>query len=148
MRTQLNETITKTTSYTVTLGVTLLLAGSWCAGAQDALFTSERNCTADVLSLCARVMPGGGRVLSCLHVHLSELSVGCSTILSKASWTAKECAVDIREFCPHATFGNISNCLEAHLGGASASCKSALAFMASPASRYRGESRAGSAHLL
>jgi hypothetical protein len=122
-----------TTFCAVALGATLLLAGTWSAGAQDALFTSERDCTADVLSLCARVMPGGGRVLSCLHVHVSELSVGCSTILSKASWTAKECALDIREFCPHATFGNISNCLESHLGEASASCKAALAFMASPA---------------
>jgi hypothetical protein len=122
-----------TTFCAVALGATLLLAGTWNAGAQDALFTSERDCTADVLSLCARVMPGGGRVLSCLHVHVSELSVGCSTILSKASWTAKECALDIREFCPHATFGNISNCLESHLGEASASCKAALAFMASPA---------------
>ena len=123
----------KMTSYAVALGATLLLAGSWRAAAQDALFTSERNCTADVLSLCARVMPGGGRVLGCLHLHVSELSVGCSTILSKASWTAKECAANIREFCPHATFGNISNCLEAHLSEASASCKAALAFMASPA---------------
>jgi hypothetical protein len=54
-------------------------------------------------------------------------------MLSKAYWTAKECAVDIREFCPHATFGNISNCLRPHLGEASESCKAALAFMASPA---------------
>jgi hypothetical protein len=127
------DAIKKTRSCAVALGATLLLAGSWRAAAQDALFTSERNCTADVLSLCAGVMPGSGRVLSCLHMHVSELSVGCSTILSKASWTAKECAANIREFCPHATFGNISNCLEAHLSEASASCKAALAFMASPA---------------
>jgi hypothetical protein len=123
----------RATSHAIVFGATLLLAGSWRAGAQDALFTSERDCTADVLSLCARVMPGGGRVLGCLHVHVGELSVGCSTILSKASWTAKECANDIRQFCPHATFGNISNCLKPHLGEASASCKAALAFMASPA---------------
>jgi hypothetical protein len=123
----------KATFCAVALGAMLLLAGSGRVGAQDALFTSERDCTADVLSLCAGVMPGSGRVLGFLHMHVSELSVGCSTILSKASWTAKECAVDIREFCPHATFGNISSCLEAHLGGASASCKAALAFMASPA---------------
>jgi hypothetical protein len=115
------------------VGATLLLAGSWRISAQDALFTSERDCTADVWSLCARVMPGGGRVLGCLHSHLSELSVGCSTILSKASWTAQECAIDIREFCPHATFGNISDCLKPHLDEASSTCKSALTFMASPA---------------
>jgi hypothetical protein len=123
----------RTTLYAIVVGASLLLAGSWRAGAQDALFTSERDCTADVWSLCARVMPGSGRVLGCLHAHVSELSVGCSTILSKASWTAQECANDIRQFCPHVTFGNISNCLDPHLDVASASCKSALAFMASPA---------------
>jgi hypothetical protein len=127
------DAVVKTTSWAVALGATLLLPGSWRVAAQDALFTSERDCTADVLSLCERVMPGSGRVLGCLHMHVRELSVGCSTILSKASWTAKECADDIREFCPHAPFGNVSSCLQAHLGEASASCRSALAFMASPA---------------
>jgi hypothetical protein len=121
----------------VGIGVTLLLIGSRPAGAQDALFTSERDCTTDVKSLCARVMPGGGRVLGCLHLHVSELSVGCSTILSKASWTAQNSARDIREFCPNMTFGNISNCLKPHLDEASASCKSALAFMVSPAADRR-----------
>ena len=33
-----------------------------------------------------------GRVLACLQSHISELSVGCSSILSKAAWVAKECA--------------------------------------------------------
>src|SRR6478672_10632270 len=97
------------TFYAAVLSATLLLAGSSRLAAQDALFTSERDCTADVLSLCARVMPGGGRVFGCLHLHVSELSVGCSTILSKASWTAEECANNIRQFCPHATFGTIKN---------------------------------------
>jgi hypothetical protein len=127
----------RTTVCMVGLAVTLVLIGSWPAGAQDALFTSERDCTTDVQSLCARVMPAGGRVLGCLHLYVSELSVGCSTILSKASWTAQECASDIREFCPHTTFGNISNCLKPHLKEASATCKSALAFMVSPAADRR-----------
>jgi hypothetical protein len=126
----------RTTFNAVAIGAMFALGGSW-ADAQDALFTSERDCTADVWSLCPRVMPGGGRVLGCLHLHVSELSVGCSTILAKASWTAQECANDIGQFCAHATFGEISDCLKPHLDEASVSCKSALAFMASPAAdRY------------
>jgi hypothetical protein len=126
----------RTTLNAAAIGAMFALCGPW-ADAQDALFTSERDCTADVWSLCPRVMPGGGRVLGCLHLHVSELSVGCSTILAKASWTATECANDIRQFCPRATFGKISNCLNLHLDEASASCKSALAFMASAAAgRY------------
>jgi hypothetical protein len=127
----------KTTLYAVALGAALLLTGSVGASAQEGLFTSERDCTTDVQSLCAGVKPGGGRVLACLQSHVSDLSVGCSTILSKAIWVARECAGDIHQFCPTATFGNVSDCMRPHLGEASATCKSALAFMASPAAdRY------------
>ena len=128
----------KTTFYAAAFGATLLLTGSWGASAQEGgLFATERDCATDIQSLCAGVKPGGGRVLACLQSHAGELSVGCSTILSKAAWTAKECASDIRQFCPNATFGNISECMKPHLGEASANCKSALAFMASPAAdRY------------
>jgi hypothetical protein len=122
---------------TIALGAGLLLTDSRSAGAQEGLFTSERDCSGDVGSLCAGVKPGGGRVLACLQSHVSELSVGCSTILSKAVWTAQQCAGDIRQFCPSATFGNISECMKPHLGEVSGTCKSALAFMASPAAdRY------------
>jgi hypothetical protein len=49
----------RTTFCAVALGATLLPAGSWRVAAQDALFTSERDCTADVLSL--RLRRRGGR---------------------------------------------------------------------------------------
>jgi hypothetical protein len=117
----------------------MLLAGSWGASAQEGLFTSMRDCTTDIQSLCAGVKPGGGRVLACLqqHVAAGQLSVGCSTILSKAIWVAKECAGDIRQFCPSATYANVGECMQPHLGQTSGTCQSALAFMASPAAdRY------------
>jgi hypothetical protein len=123
--------------FAIALGAGLLLAGSLGASAQEELFTSERDCTTDVQSLCAGVKPGSGRILACLQSHVGELSVGCSTILSKAAWTAKECASDIRQFCPGATFGSISDRLKPHLGEASDTCRSALAFVASSAAdRY------------
>ena len=127
----------KTAFTTIALGAALLLTGSRGAGAQEGLFTSERDCAVDVKSLCANVQPGGGRVLACLQSHVGDLSVGCSTILSKAIWTAQQCAGDIHQFCPTATFGNVSDCMRPHLGEVSGTCKSALAFMASPAAdRY------------
>ncbi len=122
---------------TIALGAALLLADTCSANAQEGLFTSERDCTTDVQSLCADVKPGGGRVLACLQSHVGELSVGCSTILSKAIWTAQQCAGDIHQFCRTATFGNVSDCMRPRLGEVSGNCKSALAFMASPAAdRY------------
>ena len=92
---------------TIALGAALLLTGTGSAGAQEGLFTSERDCTTDVSSLCAGVKPGHGAVLACLQSHVGDLSVGCSTILSKAIWTAQQCAGDIHQFCPTATFGSV-----------------------------------------
>ena len=128
----------KTTFYAVAFGAGLLLTGSFGASAQGlGIFDTERDCSTDVQSLCAGVKPGGGRVLACLQSHVGELSVGCSTILSKAIWTAQQCAGDIREFCPNATYSNVGDCMRPHLGQASDTCRSALAFMASPAAdRY------------
>jgi hypothetical protein len=127
----------RTAVTTVALGAALLLTGSWGARAQEGLFTSERDCTTDVQSLCANVKPGGGRVLACLQSHVGDLSVGCSTILSKAIWTAQQCAGDIHQFCPTATFGSVGDCMKPHLGEVSGTCKAAMAFMASPAAdRY------------
>ena len=131
----------KTTIYAVALGAAMLLTGSWGASAQEGLglFATQRECTADIQSLCAGVKAGGGRILACLqqHVAAGQLSVGCSTILSKAIWVAKECAGDIRQFCPTATYETVGDCMRPNLGKASATCQSALAFMASPAAdRY------------
>jgi hypothetical protein len=131
------DAIMKTAFYAFAVGGALLFTGSVGARAQEGLFTSERDCTSDVQSLCAGVKPGHGHVMACLQTHVGELSVGCSTILSKAAWTAEQCAADIRQFCPNAAVGNISDCMKPHLGEASAACRSALAFMASPAAdRY------------
>ena len=122
---------------TIALGAALLLAGAGSAGAQEGLFTSERDCTTDVSALCAGVKPGGGRVLACLQSHVGDLSVGCSTILSKAIWTAQQCSGDIHHFCPTATFGSVGDCMRPHLAETSGTCKAAMAFMASPAAdRY------------
>ena len=131
----------KTMFYALAFGAGLVFTGSWGASAQEGLglFATQRECTADIQSLCAGVKAGGGRILACLqqHVAAGELSVGCSTILSKAIWVAKECAGDIRQFCPTATYETVGDCMRPHLGQSSATCQSALAFMASPAAdRY------------
>ena len=131
----------KRTFYALAFGAGLLLTGSWGASAQEGLglFATQRECTADIESLCAGVKAGGGRILACLqqHVAAGELSVGCSTILSKAIWVAKECAGDVRHVCPTATYETVGDCMRPHLGQSSATCQSALAFMASPAAdRY------------
>src|SRR3984885_5833106 len=109
--------------HTVALGAALLLTGTGSAGAQEGLFTSERDCTTDVSSLCAGVKPGGGRVLACLQSHVGDLSVGCSTILSKALLTAQEWLRGHQQFCPPAPVGKGPGRNEPALRRVSGTCK-------------------------
>ena len=65
--------------------------------------------------------------------HMDKLSVGCSERLSKALWLGSECSADIEHFCKKAKYGEIADCMRPHFGDVSEVCKSALAFIASPA---------------
>ena len=122
----------RTALYTVALGAALLLTGTGSAGAQEGLglFATERDCTT-ISSPCARASSPAEDAFSpvCSRMSAGDLSVGCSTILSKAIWTAQQCAGDIQQFCPSATYGNVGDCMRPHLGEASGPCRSALAFM-------------------
>ena len=122
------------------LGAALLLTGSWDARAQEGAGVfdqAERTCNTDVRALCAGVQPGGGRVLACLQSHIGQINTNCSSVLAKAIWVARECAGDIKQFCPNATYATVGDCMRPNLGKASATCQSALAYIASPAAdRY------------
>jgi hypothetical protein len=117
----------KTTSYAIALGIAVVLSGSTTA------FSARHVCTTDLKSLCAGITPGEGRIHACIQSHIGELSVGCAAILSKAAWTAKECAADIKQFCPTAKYGGVANCMRPHLGEVSDQCKAAITYIVSPA---------------
>ena len=70
----------KTAFYTVALGAALLLTGSR-RGRAGRVFTSERDCTVDVKSLCAGVAPGEGHILACLQSHMS----------ANSPWAVRQC---------------------------------------------------------
>jgi hypothetical protein len=118
----------KTAFYAFALCSALVLAASTAP-----VQAEDRDCAVDLKSLCAGITPGGGRVHACIQAHISELSVGCSSRLSKAAWVAKECAGDIQHFCPDAKVGDVKDCMQPHLGETSDQCKAAVAFIASPA---------------
>ena len=122
----------KTAFTTVALGAALLLTGSWGAGAQEGLFTSERDCTTDV-SPCARASARRRARSRLLAVPCQRTLRGLFDNSVEGHLGRQECAGDIHQFCPTATFGTVSDCMRPHLGEASDTCKSALAFMASPA---------------
>jgi hypothetical protein len=118
----------KTAFYAVALGVALVLTASTAS-----VQAEDRDCTVDLKSLCADIAPGAGHIRACIEAHMSQLSVGCSSRLSKAAWVFSECHADIQHFCPEATYGNIADCMRGHLGETSDQCRNAMAFIASPA---------------
>ena len=118
----------KTAFYAFALGAALFLTASTAA-----VQAEDRDCTVDLKSLCAGVAPGGGHVHACIESHISELSLGCSSRLSKAAWVFSECHADVHHFCPDAKYGGIADCMRPHLGEVGDQCKRAMAFIASPA---------------
>ncbi len=89
----------KTTFYAVALGAALVLTA-----ATASVQAEDRDCTVDLKSMCAGIAPGEGHIRACIQAHMSELSVGCSSRLSKAAWVFSECKADIQQFCPQATY--------------------------------------------
>jgi Cysteine rich repeat len=41
-------------------------------------------CRGDYARLCDGVMPGGGRILACLHLHANQLSSACAQAMPRA----------------------------------------------------------------
>jgi len=118
----------KTTFYAVALGAALVLTA-----ATASVQAEDRDCTVDLKSMCAGIAPGEGHIRACIQAHMSELSVGCSSRLSKAAWVFSECHADVQHFCPDAKYGGIADCMRPHLGEVSDQCRGAMAFIASPA---------------
>ena len=76
----------RTAFYAIALGMTLTLTASTAS-----VRAEDRDCTVDLKSMCAGIAPGEGHIRECIQAHMSELSVGCSSRLSKAAWVFAEC---------------------------------------------------------
>ncbi len=126
----------KEATIAVALGAALLLSGS--ALTVNAMGGGgpwpHRTCAVDLKSLCTGILPGGGRIPACMMSQLSDLSVACSTELSRAAYVAKECEADQVRYCSavRSGGGRIESCMAPHLGDVSDACKGALAFIAAP----------------
>lgn len=49
----------------------------------------RQACEADYRRLCASVLPGGGRILKCLHEHDKDLASDCRSALQSLRTDAK-----------------------------------------------------------
>jgi len=101
-----------------------------------AAVAQDRNaCRDDVAKFCAEVQPGGGRLMSCLKAHESELSLECRDSIeegrSRMRETRDACADDVQRFCREAGRGGgrIMRCLKENEQLLSPKCRVTLKSM-------------------
>lgn len=97
------------------------------------LFADEpRPCSDDIARFCKEVIPGGGRIISCLKGNEDKLSHDCREKLQEVQKRideAKEaCAADIERLCRGVEpgGGRIAGCLEKNASEISAGCAERL----------------------
>ncbi len=59
----------------------ILIAAVLPAAADPNVDVLKKACHDDYEALCPHVLPGGGRILACLHQHEDKLSAKCHTAL-------------------------------------------------------------------
>lgn len=79
-----------------------------------------RACMGDYQRFCYGVRPGGGRILSCLSQHTSQLAPDCAAIVG----VGLQCVGDYRKFCWEASpqNGELQQCMEKNIGKLSQPC--------------------------
>lgn len=60
-----------------------------CPSRAEPSSAARQACEADYRRLCAAVLPGGGRILKCLHQHDGDLTPGCRSALESSRTDAK-----------------------------------------------------------
>ena len=119
----------RTALYTVALGAALLLTASTRIGSSGGPGLHSRY-QVHVRGYQARRGTHSGLLPGAHERPLRRL---LDQVCRRRIWSSQQCKGDIQHFCPHATYGNISDCMRPHLGEASDQCRGAIAFIASPA---------------
>ena len=101
--------------------------------ARGGFSASQRQaCAADFQKLCADVMPGGGRIVTCLREHAASLSEACRAAIDEAAAERdakrKACEADYRKFCADVApgGGEIVKCLKTHTDQLDAACRNVI----------------------
>jgi hypothetical protein len=70
----------------------IFLLGNHVAAAQTAspsMWSVRNACRSDIRSVCAGIMPGGGRIKQCMIEKRDQLSAACKSALANARTSAK-----------------------------------------------------------
>ncbi len=86
-------------------------------------------CQEDIRTFCKEVVPGSGRVDSCLKEHQDEISQECREarlgIKEKVRGAVDACAGDVMKFCKGVALGDarIARCMKEHEAELSPACR-------------------------
>ena len=93
-------------------------------------------CESDLKIYCSQVIPGNGRIISCLYAHEDKLSESCDAatedpaslldwFLETVRYVMDQCADDIQKHCTNVKFGGgrIFSCLVEQVSSLTDSCK-------------------------
>jgi hypothetical protein len=113
----------------VTLAALFLMIFLFCFCTSRPVFGGEpRPCAEDLANFCKDVRPGGGRIISCLKEHESELTPVCKDKLEEVRKRLEKakriCSNDIEKFCKGVKEGEgrIARCLGTHVTELSPAC--------------------------
>lgn len=93
--------------------------------------SSTSACLPDLKKLCAKVKPGDGRLVECLHAHEAKLTPACKKAhaahyrkMEMAPEAKARCAQDAENFCSDVTpgTGRLARCLKDNLSELSKPC--------------------------
>ncbi len=102
-----------------------------CGSAGGRIYAAEQElpCAEEIAKYCKEVKPGGGRILSCLNEHQTELSASCKGKIEESKKKLAEaqqaCSGDMEKYCKDVKpgEGRIIRCLREHMQELSAACK-------------------------
>jgi hypothetical protein len=96
----------------------------------EKLVEVNADCASDVRKHCAKVIPGGGRIIACLLKHEDQLQPKCKKHAVKTrkgveNFFLGPCKKDREKFCPDvkAGGGRIVKCLSGHMSELKPRCR-------------------------
>lgn len=116
--------------------------------------SSTSACLPDLKKFCAKLKPGDGRLVDCLHANEAKLAPGCKKAhaahyrkMELAPEAKARCAQDAENFCSDVApgTGRLARCLKENLSELSKPCTKVVKGGRDKLERQMGESLAGDA---
>jgi hypothetical protein len=112
-----------------TCGAAFTIAVLWTPSAAVAQQAAvHQACEPQIAQYCAGVVPGAGRLRTCVQEHFAEFSEPCKRALLNSVAVVKACKDDVQKTCAGVEpgGGRIQACMKDHFGEYSEECQRAI----------------------